>query len=136
MIPVISTVEYLIGHFVSLLVEICDILSFILRHFLTEPEVSAAKLVHLFPDQVRKLSCFGVMLVVFRYPFALNTRILICLQVCQLNLIPQHADRQHCSAMYSLRFLTTLSVFLGFCILFVEIRPSYAMPIEGGENIS
>jgi len=68
MIAVISTVEYLIEHFVSLLLEICDILSFISRHSLTEPEVLAAKLVLPFPGWVRKLSCFGVMLVVFSLP--------------------------------------------------------------------
>jgi len=45
MIGVISTVEYLIEHFVSLLLEFCDLLSFILRHFLANPEVLAAILV-------------------------------------------------------------------------------------------
>ncbi|XP_078376496.1 uncharacterized protein LOC144659840 isoform X2 [Oculina patagonica] len=36
--------------------------------------------------------------------------------------------------MYSFRFLATLSLFLGFFILVVEIRQSSAMPIEG-DNI-
>lgn len=44
MIAVISTVE-----FVSLLLEFCDLLSFILRHFLANPEVLAAILVLSFP---------------------------------------------------------------------------------------
>ncbi|KAL9968243.1 hypothetical protein ACROYT_G026595, partial [Oculina patagonica] len=37
--------------------------------------------------------------------------------------------------MYSFRFLATLSLFLGFFILVVEIRQSSAMPIEGDKNI-
>lgn len=65
MILVILIVEYLIGYFVFLFVEICDILSFILRYFLIELEILVVKLVYFFLDQVRKLSCFGVMLVVF-----------------------------------------------------------------------
>ena len=49
MIAVISTAEYLIEHFVSLLLEICDILRFILRHSLAYREVLAAKLFLPFP---------------------------------------------------------------------------------------
>lgn len=50
MILVVLIVEYLIGYFVFLFVEICDILSFILRYFLIELEVLVVKLVYFFLD--------------------------------------------------------------------------------------